>query len=62
METKFKGIRDKDTRKIVYIYSPDMTTDVYLGKGQYGCVFKGNRYDQDEQKKGEEVAVKIINL
>jgi len=29
----WSGIKDKETGKIVYIYSPDTMSDFFLGKG-----------------------------
>ena len=42
----FSGIKDRETNKIVYIYNNDINNKEYfLGKGQYGSVFKGMEYD-----------------
>ena len=58
-----RGVKDRDTKKIVYVYNPDyLNMDTFLGKGEFSHVFKGNRYDQDNQiLEEEEVAVKVIN-
>ena len=59
----FAGIKDKETGKIAYIYCNDVNNkEYYLGKGQYGQVFKGMHFNQDTQEVGDEVAIKKIFL
>ena len=59
----FAGIKDKETGKIVYVYNPDPRGGSnFLGKGQFGEVFKGMEYDQDTGKTGGSVAIKKIDL
>ena len=48
--------------KIMYFLNPDVGGDDFLGKGAFGYVFKGYRYDDNKiDKKGEQVAIKKIN-
>ena len=58
----YKSLKDVKTGKVKYIFNPDPTSDDFLGKGQFGTVFKGYHYDQDSGKKGKAVAIKVIPL
>ena len=50
----FAGIKDNESGKIVYVYNPitDKSSEYFLGKGQFGEVFKGMRYNQDTRQPG----------
>ena len=46
-----------------YIYSPDVTDkESFLGKGEFGSVFKGYFYNPITQISGKPVAIKTIKF
>ena len=60
------GIKDSETQQIVYVYNPAPEGPYFLGKGQFGTVYKGHHWDASEPDKnrrmGQAVAIKKMNL
>ena len=57
------------TKKVKYIYNPDLQGGSFLGAGQFGKVWKGYHYYEQKGKdgkvsgkKGTPVAIKVIRL
>jgi len=59
----FTYIKDAKSQKIKYVFNPDITNQKdYLGKGQFGQVFRGYLYNTETKELEKEVAIKKINF